>query len=407
MRDRITETLTGWRRLPRAVVVLVAARSVNRLGAFSLPFLAPTLVESFSASVQTVGIILTAFGAATIPSRLAGGHLADRLGRKATVIGGLTGCAAAQLWLATAGSLVTVVCAVIALGLVFELYEPPSQAILIDVTSPADRPAAFGLLAAGMASAAMLAGLLATALGSLNLRWLFVADALTCLVCAALVGALLPVGPSVADESASSGRQSGWRDVRLLAMLAAGTVFATIYLQIMVGLPLTLTQRQMPVSDLGLLLTISAATVVAGQPMLRVVPGRRLTGFRAMAAGYVVLAVGLAGMGFADTLGEFAAATVVWSVGDVLLLGHAYGIIASVSPESARGRYLAVYGVSWGLAAVAAPLLGTQLLGAGGPALLWTTCAGAAVALAVLQPALQKLCAPPERRAPVTAVVSG
>lgn len=105
-----------------------------------------------------------------------------------------------------------------------------------------------------------------------------------------------------------------------------------------------------------------------------------------------MLGLGLAGMGFAVSLREFAVCTVVWSLGDLLLLGHAYGIVAAIAPDSARARYLAAYGVSWGLAAIAAPLLGTLLLVRGGAALLWLSCAGVAGALEASTPVVRLLC---------------
>ena len=78
------------------------------------------------------------------------------------------------------------------LGLAFEVYEPPSQSLVADATSPEERPVAFGLLAAALAAAGMGAGLLAAVLAGIDLRWLFVADAATCLSCAAVVWWRLP-----------------------------------------------------------------------------------------------------------------------------------------------------------------------------------------------------------------------
>jgi len=45
-----------------------------------------------------------------------------------------------------------------------------------------------------------------------------------------------------------------------------------------------------------------------------------------------------------------------------------------------------------GFTAVAAPLLATDLLDSGGPALLWSCCSATAIALAAVQPALSRLC---------------
>jgi len=375
-------------RLPAAVRILVAARVVNRLGAFTLPFLAVVLVDEFGASLAAAGLVVAAFGLATIASRLAGGALADRIGRKPTIVLGLAGCAVAQLGIATAPSFTAAAAAAVLLGLVFELYEPPTQATIADVTSPHDRPAAFGLLGASLAVAGVLAGLLAAALGSVHLRLLFVADAATCLGCAALVLVALPGRQPTGSDAVTGGVRSPWRDPRLWAMLAAGTVFATVYMAIMIGLPLSLRARGQPVWSAGVVLAASAATTVLGQRLLRL-PG---DGFRLMSVAYVVLAGGLALAARADDLATYVVAAVIWSLGDVVLLGHPFAVVSALADAQGRGRYLAAYGVSWGLATVLAPLAVPRLLTAGGPAALWLTCAAASLVLAVGQVPLRRIC---------------
>jgi MFS family permease len=382
-----TAVASGWRGLSTTVWVLILARTVNRLGAFTLPFLAVTLVQNFDATVSQSGYLLAAFGLATIPSRLFGGRLSDRIGGKATIVIGLTGTAIAQLGVAGAQTPVQATIAVVALGLMFELYEPPSQSIIADVTPADQRPVAYGLLAAAMAAAGMGAGLLAALLARVDLRWLFVADAATCLVCAVVVLALLPRAQQT--RTRGMGKVDAWADRRLLSMLALGTVFAIIYLQITIALPLTLTERGHSTSLVGVLLTISATTMVLGQPLLARPRMRMLDDFRAMTLGYTILAAGLLLNGLATSALGFIAATVIWSVGDLVLLGRAYTIVAGIAPETARGRYMAIYGISWGLAGIAAPLLGTQLLDNAGPRLTWTTVAALALALAAAQPAMR------------------
>lgn len=389
MTANLVDTSDSWRRLPAPVWALVLARTVNRLGAFTLPFLAVVLVQEYDASITVAGYLLAAFGLATIPSRLFGGRLSDRIGARATILLGLVGTALAQLGVAAANGLTRAAVAVVLLGLAFEVYEPPSQAIIADVTSPEQRAVAFSLLGAAMAAAGMAAGLLAAVLAGLDLRWLLVADAASCLACAAVVALLLPPVRSTPVPTSSADVRP-WADRRLLALLATGTVFAVVYLQVTIALPLTLTGRGLPPSVLGLLLTLSATTLVLGQPLLRLGQLRRLDDFRAMALGYLVLALGLLATGVATTLTEFALATLLASLGDLVLLGRAYAVVVDVAPGHARGRYLAVYGTSWGVAAIVAPLLGTQLLVRAGPALTWGAIALLCVALAAVQPVLRR-----------------
>ncbi|GAA1546765.1 MFS transporter [Kribbella lupini] len=405
----------SWRRLSPTVWILVLARAVNKIGAFTLPFLGVVLTVEFGASLAQTGLILAVFGAATIPSRLLGGQLADSLGRRRTIVLGLTGCAVAQLWIALSDALWSAALATVLLGLAFEIYEPPSQATIADVTEPADRPTAYGLLGAAMAAAGVLAGLLAAAVSHFDLRWLFVADAITCLACAIVVALALPADrrarrtATIAAVERGRSRAAGsaadrgrgvepkvavWRDRRLLLLLASGTVFATLYMQLIIGIPLTLLDQGLPESGTGFILAVSAVTLILAQRLLRV---RGLDDFRSIAIGYGLLAAGLVVTAFAHSLTVFLLATVLWSLGDLFLLTRYLTQASGLAPDHARGRYLAVFGLSWGIATTIAPLTATQLLKAAGPEGLWLASAATAAVLASIQPWFRKQLAPAAR----------
>ncbi|WP_017237583.1 MFS transporter [Streptomyces sp. SS] len=381
--------------MPRTVWLLVVARGVNRLGAFSLPFLTVLISTDFGAGVTTAGLLSAAFGLATIPSRLAGGRLASRLGRRRTIVLGLTGCAGAQLGIAAAGSLVAVAVFAVLLGLVFELYEPPSQALIADAVGPSERVRAYGLFNAALAAGGTGAGLVAAALGRWDLRWLFVVDAVTCLLCALILRIALPAdhadpsGEGAPSGDAGRAEQAEpvhpWRDRALRAMFLSGTLFALVTTMITMGLPLTLARHGLEPADAGLLFTASAVTVVAAQPALRLRRLAELSDSAAIALGHLLLAAGLAGYAAASTMTAFLAATVLWSLGDVLVLGRVLTVVADLAPPGGADRYLAAYGISWGVATVAAPVTCTQLLQHVGVGALWAGTAGLCLVLAAAQ----------------------
>ncbi|WP_223279845.1 MFS transporter [Streptomyces sp. SDr-06] len=371
--------------LPRTVRLLLLARTVNRLGAFSLPFLTALICADHGASLTTAGLVSAAFGLATIPSRLVGGRLADRVGRRTTIVLGLCGCAVAQLAIAGSGSLTWVVASAILLGLAFELYEPPSQAIIGESVPERQRVRAFSLFSAALALGGMGAGLLAAVVGRWDLRWLFVIDAATCLACALLIRLALPH-----DRPARPGADPGdtlvrpLRDRALVGVLATGTAYALIHQQTVMTLPLALTRQGLPAADAGLLFTAAAATTVLAQPLIQLPRVRRLGTPLALSLAHLLLAAGLTGYALARTLPALLAAAVVWSLGDLLVMGRVYALVTDLAPPGGSGRYLAVFGTSWGVAATLAPVLGTQLLARAGATASWSTMAVLCLLLAAL-----------------------
>ncbi len=377
---------TSHRGLPHRARVLIAARAVDRFGGFTMGFLPVLLVGAYGASLRSAGWIAAGFGLATIPSRLLGGRLCDALGSRTTIVVGLTGCAVAQLGLAVAPDLAAAAAAAVLLGLCFEVYEPPSQALLAEVTAPHARAAAYSALGAAIAAAGVLAGLLAALLAPVGLRWLFVADAATCLACAAIVRCGLPAGLAGPDPAPAA---NPWRDRRLLAMLVSGTAFAVVHLVVVGGLPLALRTDGVPLGWSGVLLTVGAVTVVLGQGVRSRLPGLGATPFTRLRLGYLLLAGGLGLAAVVAVLHPSGPAyilpVIVWSLGSLVLLGEPFAVVADLAEPRDRGRYLAAYGVSWGLATTIAPILATTLLSLGAAAAMWLGCALVAAALALVQ----------------------
>ncbi|MEZ0106490.1 MFS family permease [Catenulispora sp. EB89] len=394
--------------LPKQIRALLVARAVNQLGGFSLAFLTVLLTRSFGASLTAAGIVSAAFGLATIPSRLAGGRLADRWGRRRTIVAGLVGCAVAQLGLAAApGMVAATVCAVL-LGLAFELFEPPSQAAIADAVPPAGRASAFELFATALAAGSLAAGLIADVVGRWSLRWLFVVDAGTGLVCAVIVWLALapdhlrstdqasePDHAAAAESAPPADRPSAiaapptispWRDRSLLLVTLAGTVFALVSMLMLTGLPLSLAALGLNPAAAGLIMAASTATLVLARPVLR---DRRVAGLPHAATfvlGYVLMAAGFGGYALAHALPTLLVPTALYSLGNVLVMGRSFALVSELAPAAASARYLAVYGSSWGVATLLAPLVVTWLIGVSGPGLLWGASAVVCSAMAVGQP---------------------
>ncbi|WP_285726792.1 MFS transporter [Psychromicrobium xiongbiense] len=373
--------LAAWVRLSRGAKALLIARMVNRVGGFSMAFLAVLLTQELHESVRVAGIIVAAFGLATIPSRLAGGWLLDQIGARHTILIGLIGCAATQLILAGAHSTVFAVLGAVGLGLSYELIEPPTQALIAQESDDRTRPALFGLLFVSMTVAAVVAGGVAAVVAGWDLRVLFVIDAASCLACAAVIRGFLP---DAHRRKASLAKP--WRDRRLMTIFALTTVFTLIYMITVFGLPLTVVDRHIGLWVIGVNTAVSAVVAVLAQPLLHVAWLNRRDGFVAMTVGFGVLAAALGVLALASNVVAVLGFGVLGAIAEVLLMSHLYAQASRLAPPGAAGRYLAVFGVSWGIATTLAPLVIAATLRVWDGVPLWLGAAVITAALAVLTP---------------------
>jgi MFS family permease len=92
---------------------------------------------------------------------------------------------------------------------------------------------------------------------------------------------------------------------------------------------------------------------------------------RLLAASLLLCGVGFWLMSFATTAPAFIACTIVWTLGEIGSAGLLPAIVSDLAAPAARGRYLGLFGTSFGVAAFLAPLVGPPLYQAAGASWVW------------------------------------
>ena len=148
-------TTSGGRFGGREMMVVVVLTAVIRFAQTAPQPVLPLFVESLSDAptqiATTVGLVLAVFGVASSASALVAGRLADRYGRRATLITCLmlaTLLTPLHAWVGTVNQMMLLRAAV---GLAMGGMTPVIQALLTDMTPPGRRGAAFGMLATASA----------------------------------------------------------------------------------------------------------------------------------------------------------------------------------------------------------------------------------------------------------------
>lgn len=378
--------------LPRPFWVLFAGTIVNRLGQFVEPFLALYLVRGRDLSLTTAGAIVTCFGVGGFVSQPLGGWLADRYGRRVTIVGGLLATAASMGLLGVARPLGLIAPSALLVGVAVDLYRPASQAAVADIIDPVDRPRAFAIIYWAVNLGVSVSGVLGGLLAAHGWWILFVLDAATSVVFAVLVARGVPESRPERHESDPGGYGPVLHD-RLAVMLAAATLISgVVYLQAYIALPLAMTGDHLSPASYGVAYAVNPVTVLAVQPLtLRWLLRRSPS--RVYAASILVLGLGYGLTYFAHSTLAYGATVFVWTLGEVGFNALGPTIINTIAPESMRGRYNGLIGLAFGGASMVAPLAGTWALGQGRD-VVWGGCAAVAAVVALgmlgLGPALNR-----------------
>jgi MFS family permease len=269
-----------------------------------------------------------------------------------------------------------------------DLYRPASSAMLADVVPVADRKRAFGLMYwavnVGFSIAPVIAGLLAKA----SFFALFVGDAVTTVVYAAIIFAGVPeTRPPIAPHEREAGFAEVVGDRVFMSFVGLTVLLAMVFGQIGVTLPVDMGLHHIGERGYGLLIAINGVLIVLLQPLVGdLISGVR--GSRAMAAASLLVGIGFGMNALGGSTALYAAGITIWTLGEIVGSPVASALIAEIAPAHLRGRYQGAFTVGWGTAAFLAPLAGSFVLGHAGGRALWLGCLGTGVVCAVLHLAI-------------------
>ncbi len=378
--------MRGWWRtavggFPRQFWLLWTGTLINRLGSFVVILLAIYLTGERHFSQSATGLVIGLYGVGGAIGTTGGGVLADRWGRRPTLLVAQFGAAALMLTLGFARSYGQIMVCAFALGVVAEAARPAFQAMMIDIVPDRDRLRAFSLnywaINLGFAVAAVGAGFAA----QFDYLLVFAIDAGTTLI-AATIGLLFlretrPVrpAPSPRDRAAGdAGLRTVLRDRAFLTFIGLNLFAVLVMFQHQSTLPIAMTADGLSPATYGWVIALNGFLIVAGQMF---VP-RLIGGFpraRVLALATLVVGVGFGLVTFAGTAGFYGLTVVIWTLGEMLQSPSNAALIADLSPVALRGRYAGVNSLSWSAGSALAPILGGLVQQHLGNSALWLGCA--------------------------------
>lgn len=371
------------RELPRPAWVLFGGTFINRFGSFVLAFLVFYLT-SRGYSAASAGLALSAYGIGSMAAALAGGHLADSIGRRNSIALSMFSSAATMLALSQATGIRLIVPLTALAGFTAELYRPASSALIADLTPPGRRITGFAMyrlaVNAGVAAGPAVAGFLAQR----SFLWLFVGDALTSAIYGCAAWFALPRDRPKAVQSVhtagAAARMAG--DPRLVRLLTASLALAFVVHQAYATFPLHLSRTGHTPVLYGSLMSLNGMLIIFAELSVTTLT-RRIPALLALAIGLLLNGFGFGAIGIAGSTAALALTVVVWTCGEMVFSPVAAAYVADIAPLDLRGRYQAAYAFTFSLGLMLAPIGGTLLYSVD-PSALWLVCLVFCLAGAVL-----------------------
>jgi MFS family permease len=380
MLKQIEKAKNVYAEYPRTFWTLVTITFIDRVGgAMLFPFFALYLTRKFGVGMTEVGVLFAVFSLSGFISSTIGGALTDRLGRKGIVIFSLIASSVSAVAMGLVTSFEAFFVLAMTVGILSDVAGPAHNAMVADILPEEKRAQGYGIIRVAFNLSVTIGPIIGGLLATRSYLALFIADAVISLITAALVWRFMPetkpAPKAGAVQESMAGTFGGYfrvlRDLPFLMFMGTCILMTLVYLNMNTTLGVYLRDAYgIPESGYGYILSLNAAMVVLFQfgitrriekrpPMLM------------MALGAALYAIGFAMYGFVSTYILFLLAMVIITAGEMIVAPVGQALVAKFAPEEMRGRYMAVFGYSWGISFMIGPYLAGIVLDNFDPRFLW------------------------------------
>nr|MBA2474746.1 MFS transporter [Actinomycetota bacterium] len=368
-------------QLPRPVWLLQAGGLVNALGnGLIYPFVLIYLHNVRGISLGTAGLVVATNALVGFVANPIAGAIVDRVGGRLTLTGSLVVSALGLSLFPLIDETWHAFAAMAIVGAGVGGFWPGQSTLIAGLIPPERRPAAYSVqritMNLGIGLGGLTGGLIATTDRPGTFTLLFVLDALTCLVFAAVLTRVPEPRLETAGQPSGGylsvlGNRIFLGVIALNALLVASGYAMIELLGVFAKNEASVTER-----GIGLIWLVNTVTIVVAQlPITKFLEGkRRMRAYLGLGVVWaiswlVVLAAG-AWLEAGAAVLVLALAMLVFGLGECIHGTVQAPLVMDLAPPSLRGRYVALSATSWSVGFVAGPAIGGFVLDAA-PLLLW------------------------------------
>ncbi|MDH4123209.1 MAG: MFS transporter [Thermoplasmata archaeon] len=331
----------------------------------SMPFLAIYMSETLLIDPGIVALTYTVAALFGALSQIIAGELADRIGRRVTMVFAMSVRVAIFILIAAAVhfqlGFMPLAILMTASSITGNTFHPAANAMITDIVPPSRRVEGFSLNRVGI----NIGWAVGPAMGGISSQ--FLSYSITFMLTAVLSAITLVMIIIYVKESCPTGAVEKFklrnvleiRKDRNFIIYSLFTVFASIIAMQMVSTLSMYSQRYTEITEaeLGGLFALNGVLVVFLQfPVSRALSKYRLTTL--LAVGTILYCVGYLSVSFFTTFALLLVSMTIVTLGEIVSSPPAMALVGNMAPSTRRGEYMGVFGLFESMGGSFGPLIG-------------------------------------------------
>lgn len=373
--------LDSYRGLSKPIWMLSLVILINRTGAMVVPFLSVYMTQALGFSIKETGYVLSFFGLGAVTGSWLGGWLSDKFGFFRIQAISLFFIVPMYFILPELRTVESLAVGIFFLSVISDTFRPANSVAIAYYAKPENLTKAFSLnrmaINLGFSIGPALGGILA----SISYYWLFYGNALGSII----AGVVFYIyfnnrktkfpkenTTSKTEVSTTEKAPSPYKDKKILLFSLLCAVYAICFFQLLSTLPLFYKEvHLMSEAEIGVILGYSGIFIVIFEMLLVQIAEKRLTISQILIGGSLLCGLSFVMLNLSGSLLMLYLSISVLCVSEILAMPFMSTVIVKNSEENNRGAYMGLYSLSFSVAHIFSPFLGTLTVERFGFEALW------------------------------------
>ncbi|TKC62477.1 MFS transporter [Pedobacter hiemivivus] len=379
MREFIRLYFDAYKGLSTPAWMLALVMLINRSGAMVIPFLGVYMVNHLHFDLEDTGVVLSCFGVGAVGGSFLGGWLTDKVGHFKVQLISLVLTVPVFFLLPELDTVLKLGLGVFMLSIISETFRPANSVSIAYYSKPDNIIRSFSLNRMAMNLGFSIGPALGGFLAAVSYTFLFYGNAIGAFLSAILFFLYFRnrkgndrkgVAQEVVDDP--KGDRSPYKDTLFVLFSVLSCVFAICFLQLLNTLPLYYrTVYQLTEANIGVILAFSGLVVFSLEMLLVHIAEKRMTARAVIVWGVLLCGLSFLILNLAHGMWILYVSMFVLCIAEILAMPFMATVTLQRSSLKTRGAYMGVNALSFSVAHIFSPFLGTRVAAIYGFETLW------------------------------------